>query len=59
MLGDANVSTSQQGSGGEGQEGRGRSGARGEAAIAGEASGTCSNAGVWLRQQQGMVDTFA
>lgn len=59
MLGDANVSTSQQGSGGEGQEGRGRSGARGEAAIAGEASGTGSNAGVWLRQQQGMVDTFA
>lgn len=59
MLGDANVSTSQQGSGGEGQEDRGRSGARGEAAIAGEASGTGSNAGVWLRQQQGMVDTFA
>ncbi len=37
MLGDANVSTSQQGAGGEGQEGRGRNGGRGEAAIAGDA----------------------
>ena len=59
MLGDANVSTSQQGAGGEGQEGHGRSGARGEAAIAGDAGGNGSSTGVWLRQQQGMVDTFA
>ena len=59
MLGDANVSTSQQGAGGEGQEGRGRNGGRGEAAIAGDAAGTGSGTGVWLRQQQGMVDTFA
>ena len=59
MLGDANVSTSQQGAGGEGQEGRGRNGGRGEAAIAGDAAGTGSSTGVWLRQQQGMVDTFA
>ncbi len=59
MLGDANVSTSQQGAGGEGQDGRGRNGGRGEAAIAGEAAGTGSGTGVWLRQQQGMVDTFA
>ena len=59
MLGDANVSTSQQGAGGEGQESHGRSGARGEAAIAGDAGGNGSSTGVWLRQQQGMVDTFA
>ena len=59
MLGDANVSTSQQGAGGEGQEGRGRNGVRGEAAIAGDAGGNGSSTGVWLRQQQGMVDTFA
>ena len=59
MLGDANVSTSQQGAGGEEQEGRGRNGGRGEAAIAGDAAGTGSSTGVWLRQQQGMVDTFA
>mgnify|MGYP006213918553 CR=1 FL=1 len=59
MLGDANVSTSQQGGGGEEQEGRGRNGGRGEAAIAGDAAGTGSSTGVWLRQQQGMVDTFA
>ena len=59
MLGDANVSTSQQGAGGEGQESRGRNGGRGEAAIAGDAAGTGSSTGVWLRQQQGMVDTFA
>jgi flagellar hook-length control protein FliK len=58
MLGDANVSTSQQGAGGEGQEGRGNRGGRGEA-IAGEAADTGSSTGVWLRQQQGMVDTFA
>ena len=59
MLGDANVSTSQQGAGGEGQGSHGRSGARGEAAIAGDAGGNGSSTGVWLRQQQGMVDTFA
>ena len=59
MLGDANVSTSQLGAGGEGQESHGRSGARGEAAIAGDAGGNGSSTGVWLRQQQGMVDTFA
>jgi flagellar hook-length control protein FliK len=59
MLADANVSTSQHGAGSEGQEGRGRDGGRGEAASAGEAGGTVSGTGVWLRQQQGMVDTFA
>lgn len=59
MLGDANVSTSQQGAGGEGQEGRGRDSGRGEAGSAGELAGASGSAGVWLRQQQGMVDTFA
>ncbi len=59
MLGDANVSTSQQGAGGEGQEGRGRDSGRGEAGSAGELAGAGASAGVWLRQQQGMVDTFA
>ena len=30
-----------------------------EAATAGDAGGNGSSTGVWLRQQQGMVDTFA
>lgn len=59
MLADANVSTSQHGASGEGQDGHERTGARGEATIAGEAGGSASGTGVWLRQQQGMVDTFA
>jgi flagellar hook-length control protein FliK len=54
MLGDANVSTSGQGRDREGQQRRGGSG---EGAAA---EGTASGSGtVWLKQQQGMVDTFA
>ena len=57
LLGDANVSTSGQGREGDGREGSGGRGDRGEAS-AGGSTGTGS-AGGWLRQQQGMVDTFA
>lgn len=57
LLGDANVSTSGQGREGDGREGGGGRGDRGEAGAGGN-TGTGS-AGVWLRQQQGMVDTFA
>ncbi|WP_415257915.1 flagellar hook-length control protein FliK [Thauera phenylacetica] len=57
LLGDANVSTSGQGREGDGREGGGDRGDRGEASAGGN-TGTGS-AGGWLRQQQGMVDTFA
>lgn len=57
LLGDANVSTSGQGREGDGREGGGGRGDRGEASAGGN-TGTGS-AGGWLRQQQGMVDTFA
>ncbi|WP_454455856.1 flagellar hook-length control protein FliK [Thauera phenylacetica] len=57
LLGDANVSTSGQGREGDGREGSGGRGDRGEAS-AGGSTGTGS-AGGWLRQQQGMVNTFA
>lgn len=57
LLGDANVSTSGQGREGDGREGSGGRGERGEAGASGHA-GT-GGAGVWLKQQQGMVDTFA
>ena len=57
LLGDANVSTSGQGREGDGREGSGGRGDRGEASAGGN-TGTGS-AGGWLRQQQGMVDTFA
>lgn len=57
MLGDANVSTSGQGRDGEGREHRGGGGGRGEGA--GAEGGVSGGGGVWLKQQQGMVDTFA
>mgnify|MGYP005753551789 FL=1 len=59
MLGDANVSTSQQGAGGDGQEGRSGRGAGSAAERAEGATGAAGSGSVWLRQQQGMVDTFA
>lgn len=57
MLGDTNVSTSGQGREGEGREGGGGRGERGEQAAGGSTGAT--SAAVWLKQQQGMVDTFA
>jgi len=59
MLGDANVSTSQQGAGGDGQEGRSGRGTGSAAERAEGATGAAGSGSVWLRQQQGMVDTFA
>ncbi len=56
MLGDANVSTSGQGRERDGRESGGR-GERGESSTVGNAGATST--GVWLKQQQGMVDTFA
>ncbi len=59
MLGDANVSTSQQGAGGDGQEGGSGRGASGGTARAEGSADAAASGNVWLRQQQGMVDTFA
>ena len=59
MLGDANVSTSQQGAGDDGQEGRSGRGTGSAAERAEGATGAAGSGSVWLRQQQGMVDTFA
>lgn len=59
MLGDANVSTSQQGAGGDGQEGGSGRGANGGTARAEGSADAAASGNVWLRQQQGMVDTFA
>ena len=57
LLGDANVSTSGQGREGDGREGGGSRGERGEAGAGGNTG--AGSASVWLKQQQGMVDTFA
>ncbi|MHB1375299.1 MAG: flagellar hook-length control protein FliK [Thauera sp.] len=59
MLGDANVSTSQQGAGGDGQEGGSGPGTNGGTARAEGSADAAASGSVWLRQQQGMVDTFA
>ena len=59
LLGDANVSTSGQGREGDGREGSGGRGDRGEAGAGGSTGTGTGSTGVWLRQQQGMVDTFA
>lgn len=59
LLGDANVSTSGQGREGDGREGGGGRGDRGEAGAGGSTGTGTGSTGVWLRQQQGMVDTFA
>ncbi len=59
MLGDANVSTSDRGAGGE-ERGSGQGQNSHGADMAGNAGTPASGNGtVWLRQQQGMVDTFA
>lgn len=56
-LGDASVSTSSQGRDGEGQQGRSGRGGNGDTAAAEGPGG--GNAGGWVKQHQGMVDTFA
>ena len=57
LLGDATVSTSGQGREGDGRKGGGSRGERGEAGAGGNTG--AGSARVWLKQQQGMVDTFA